>query len=224
MAVVVFGARSLARVLLELMDRAGICPIAGLVDDDPQLHGTKVDGIPVLGSVERVAPLIRVHRIHRAVIAVMDNPSRRRLAEYARSLGLRLPVLIHPAAVVSPTAHLSDGTVVMAGAIIGAHAHVGELGIINTRAVVDHDCMLGDHVHVGQGATLAGNVTVGNEVLIGAGATLIPDICVGDEAVVGAGAAVLHDVASRTTVVGCPARPLPGRTGTGTPESLSSTV
>ena len=214
MAVVVVGAGSQARVLLELMDRAGICPIAGMVDDDPALQGTKIDGIAVLGTIDRLASLARVHRIHRAVIAIGNNDARRRLAELARAAGLRLPVLIHPSAVVSPTAVLGDGTVVMAGAIVGTRARVGELAIINTRASIDHDCMLGDYVHIAPGAILTGNVTIGNGTLIGAGVTIIPDICVGDESLVGAGSTVIHDVPSQVTVVGSPARILAARNGT----------
>ena len=214
MAVVVVGASSQARVLLELMDRAGICPIAGMVDDDPALQGTKIEGIAVLGTIDRLPSLARVHRIHRAVIAIGNNLVRRRLAEIARAAGLRLPVLIHPSAVVSPTAILGDGTVVMAGAIVGTRARIGDLAIINTKASVDHDCMLGDYVHIAPGATLTGNVTIGNGVLIGAGATIIPDICVGDDSLVGAGSTVIHDVPSHVTVIGSPARILPGRTGT----------
>ncbi len=57
MAVVVYGAGGQARVLLELMDRAGICPIAGIVDDNAALHGTKVEGVNVLGPIERLPSL-----------------------------------------------------------------------------------------------------------------------------------------------------------------------
>ncbi len=209
MAVVVYGAGGQARVLLELMDRAGICPIAGIVDDNVELHGTKVEGVHVLGPIERLASLARVHRIHRAVIAVGDNIARKRFAEHARSIGLRFPVLIHPNAVVSPTATLGDGTVVLAGAVVGAHARIGELCIINTRAAVDHDCELGDFVHVGPGAIITGNVTVGNGTMIGAGSTIIPGLIVGDDSIIGAGATVIRDVPSNSTVVGCPARPIP---------------
>ncbi len=219
MAVVVYGAGGQARVLLELMDRAGICPIAGIVDDNLGLHGTKVEGIPVLGPVERLSSYARVHRIHRAVIAVGDNELRKRFAEHARSIGLRLPVLIHPNAIVSPTAHLGDGTVVLAGAVVGAHAKIGELCIINTRASVDHDCELGDCVHVGPGAILTGNVTVGNGAVIGAGSTIIPGLIVGDDSIVGAGATVIRDVHSNCTVVGCPARPIPHKGVKPTPAS-----
>jgi sugar O-acyltransferase (sialic acid O-acetyltransferase NeuD family) len=205
------------------MDRAGICPIAGLVDDDPALQGTKLDGIAVLGTIDRLPSLARVHRIHRAVIAIGNNSIRKRLADIARAAGLRLPVLIHPSAVVSPTATLGDGTVVMAGAIVGSHARIGELAILNTRASIDHDCMLGDCVHIAPGAILTGNVTVGNGVLIGAGSTIIPDMCIGDESIVGAGSTVIRDVPSQSTVVGCPARLLPDRHGTATgPRALET--
>jgi sugar O-acyltransferase (sialic acid O-acetyltransferase NeuD family) len=209
MAVVIYGAGGQARVLLELMDRAGICPIAGIVDDNPEYHGTKIDGILVLGSIERLASLIRVHRIHRAVIAVGNNAHRKKLADHARSLGLRLPVLIHPHAYVSPTAKLGEGSVVMAGAIVSTHVVIGELGIVNTRASVDHDCLIGDCVHIAPGVTLAGGVTVGNGSLIGVGASVIPGLCIGDDSVVGAGTVVIQDVPSNTTVVGSPARVIP---------------
>jgi sugar O-acyltransferase (sialic acid O-acetyltransferase NeuD family) len=212
MSIVVYGARGHARVLLELMDRAGIGPIAGLLDDDPALLHTKVDDIEVLGPISKLATLLRVHRIHRAVIAVGDNATRRRLAEHARSLGLRLPQLIHPSAIVSPTAHIGEGTVVLPGAIVGVCTTVGDLCILNTRSTIDHDCQIGDCVHIAPGATLTGRVTVCDGALIGAGATIIPDIVVGEESIIGAGATVIRDVPSHTTVVGCPARPIATRT------------
>jgi UDP-perosamine 4-acetyltransferase len=224
MAVVVYGAGGQARILIELMDRAGICPVAGLVDDNAALYGTKIDGIQVLGPLEKLASLARVHRIHRAAIAVGDNVVRRRWAAHARALGLRLPVLIHPNAYVSPTAQLGEGTVVLAGAVVSAHAKVGECAIINTRASVDHDCELGDYVHIGPGATLAGSVTVGDCTLIGVGASVIPGLIIGAESIVGAGAVVIRDVPSNTTVVGNPARAIPHKGILPAPEPTTTTA
>jgi sugar O-acyltransferase (sialic acid O-acetyltransferase NeuD family) len=209
MSVVIYGAGGQARILLELLDRAGIGPISGLVDDNPDLTGTKVDGVPVIGNIEKLATVAKVYRIHRAVIAVGDNAHRKRLAEHAKSLGLRLPVLIHPNAYVSPTAHLGDGTVVMAGAVINTHAKIGDLGIINTKASIDHDCELGDNVHIAPGVSMCGNVTVGDGTLIGVGACIVPGVIIGSDSIIGAGAVVIRDVPSNTTVVGCPAREIP---------------
>ena len=214
MAVVVFGAGGQARVLLEVMERSGIAPIAGILDDDPALVGTRIDGVDVLGAIERLPSFCKVHHIQRAVIAVGDNITRQKLGEYARGMGLRLLSLVHPGTQVSKRAKIGEGTVIMAGAVVGPHAQVGDLCIINSNATVEHDCQLGDCVHIGPGAVLAGSVTVGDRAFVGAGATIIQEICIGDEAMVGAGSCVIRDVQSRTTVVGCPARILEGRTGT----------
>jgi len=206
MAIVVYGAGGHARAVLELMERSAINPIVGIVDDNPELWNTKIDGISVVGNIEKLGHLIKVLHARRAAIAVGDNVLRKKFGDHARSLGLRLPVLVHPAAYVSPKAQLGDGTVVMAGAVVGAHARIGELGIVNTRASVDHDCCLGDAVHIAPGVTLAGNVTVGNHTLVGVGACVLPGLCIGDNAIVGAGSTVIRDVPSDTTVAGCPAR------------------
>lgn len=212
MAIVIYGAGGHARVLLEMMERGGIGPIAGFVDENSALTGTRVDGLPVLCTLERLPALIRVMRIHRAVIAVGDNSARRKLAEHARSLGLRILSIIHPSAIVSPSAQIGAGTVIMPGAVIGTRASLGDVNIVNTRAAVDHDCKTGDFVHIAPGVTLCGSVTVGDGAFIGAGATVIPDMCIGDDAIVGAGATVIRDVPSATTVVGCPAQPIATRT------------
>lgn len=52
--------------------------------------------------------------------------------------------------------------------------------------------------------------TVGDRVFLGAGAKVIGAITIGDDAVVGANAVVTRDVAPGVTVVGVPARPIPG--------------
>ena len=212
MAIVIYGAGGHGRILLELMERAGVGPIAGFIDENTALHGTKVEGIPVLGSLERLPMLIRALHIHRAVMGVGDNEVRRRMATHARSLSLRLLKVIHPTAIIAPSAVIGEGTAVLAGSIIGTHAKVGECNIINTRASVDHDCQTGDFVHIAPAATLCGSVSICDGAFIGAGATIIPDLCIGDEALVGAGATVIRDVPSYTTVVGCPARVIATRT------------
>jgi UDP-perosamine 4-acetyltransferase len=106
----------------------------------------------------------------------------------------------------------------MAGAVINAHAKIGELGIINTRASIDHDCEIGDGVHIAPGVTMAGNVTVGDGSLIGVGASIVPGIIIGSDSIIGAGAVVVRDVPSNTTVVGCPAKPIPHKGVQASPE------
>ncbi|HEX5869677.1 MAG TPA: acetyltransferase [Longimicrobium sp.] len=116
-----------------------------------------------------------------------------------------VPPLIHPSAIVSPSAVLGRGTVVLAGAVVNTGARLGDGVIVNSRGVVDHDCVLADGVHVAPGAVLAGGVHVGARSWVGAGATVIENLTLGDDVMVGAGAVVIRDVPSNVTVVGVPA-------------------
>ncbi len=122
--------------------------------------------------------------------------------------GFVFATVIHPSAIVSTHAVLSEGVQVMAGAVVQAGASIGENPIINTNASVGHDCYLEDHIHVAPGATLSGGVHVGRASHIGAGATVIQGIQIGDRCVVGAGAVVVNHIAAQSTVVGVPAKPV----------------
>jgi acetyltransferase-like isoleucine patch superfamily enzyme len=67
-----------------------------------------------------------------------------------------------------------------------------------------------EFVRVGRFARIRGAVVLPDEAWLGAGATVIQGVRIGAGAIVGAGAVVLRDVARGETVVGNPARPLPG--------------
>lgn len=115
------------------------------------------------------------------------------------------PTLVHPAAIVSPSATLNAGCLVMPGVVINADVRIGKGAILNTSCSVDHDCSIGDFVHVSPGARLAGHVTVGNGTWIGIGASIIQNVSVGHNAIVAAGAAVVSRVHDNSKVGGVPA-------------------
>ena len=118
------------------------------------------------------------------------------------------PVLSHPSSVISTSARLGPGTLLVAGSIVNAGTIIGRSAILNTGCSVDHDCILGDFVHISPGARLAGGVCVGDRSWIGIGAAVCGDISIGADVIVGAGAVVIDDIPDGATVVGVPARPL----------------
>lgn len=119
----------------------------------------------------------------------------------------KLATIVHPRAIISPSARLGVGSFVAAGAILGVRCRTESGVILNTGAVVDHDCRLGANCHVATGARVTGGVVIGRNVLIGAGATIRQGVSIADGAVIGVGAVVVRDVAAGVTVVGVPARP-----------------
>jgi acetyltransferase EpsM len=116
-------------------------------------------------------------------------------------------VVVHPSAVVSPSAYLGPGTVVMANAVVQAGVRTGVHVVINSGAIVEHDVTLGDHVQIASAAAIGGGAQIGHASYVGLGARLRDHIRVGADVMIGMGAVVVAGVPDHTTVAGVPARP-----------------
>ena len=147
------------------------------------------------------------------VPACGSNVIRRSIMELLCDAGAALTTVLHPSAIVSPSAVIQQGTVILAGAIIGPSARLGQATIVNHGASVDHDCLIGDCVNICPGARLGGAVHVEQGAFVGLNACVLPGRLIGQYAIIGAGSVVIHDVAPGCTVAGNPARPLPTKSG-----------
>ncbi len=176
-----------------------------VLDDNAAALGSGVLGVRVAGGREWLGD----HWPEALVApAIGQNQIRATLLEWLAAQGRSLATIVHPAAVLSPTARVGGGSFVAAGAVVNAETNIGEGVIINTGASVDHDCTIEPYAHVAPGARLCGGIRVGARALIGAGAVLIPGVSVGADAVVGAGSVVLKEVPPGAKVAGCPAAPI----------------
>jgi UDP-perosamine 4-acetyltransferase len=203
-----YGAGGHAKSLLEALRSAGRFEVVALVDDDPELAGAEVLGVPVrapAGDLE----LLRAEGIGHAFVGVggvLSADPRARAFGRLVAAGFTLPEVVHAGAAVSPWAALGRGAQVLALAVINAAAALGDGVIVNTGAIVEHDCTVGDHAHIGPRAVLGGHVTVGERAHVGMGAVVVEGTRVGVGAFVAAGAAVVKDVPDGARVAGVPAR------------------
>lgn len=140
------------------------------------------------------------------IVAIGNNQIRQSIVSRLGLNSDKYISLIHDTAVVSSSAYIGQGTVVMANTIINADAFVGHHTIINSGAIIEHDNNIGNYVHVAPKATLTGAVRVGEGAMIGAGANIIPGKHIGEWAIIGAGATVISDISPNSTAVGTPAK------------------
>lgn len=188
-----FGASGHAKVIKDIIEATGN-KVGCLYDDAP--HWSEINGSPVYktSEVKVEEPLI---------ISIGSNRVRRLISG---KYPLHYTKAVHPQSIVSPSARIGDGSVVMHGAIIQSDAVIGRHCIINTGASVDHECVIGDYAHISPHATLCGNVHVGEGTWIGAGSTIIPGVKIGAWCVIGAGSVVINDIPDNTTAVGNPCK------------------
>jgi UDP-N-acetylbacillosamine N-acetyltransferase len=198
----IWGASGHGKVVAEVARSSGFS-ILGFLDDDSTRWGVTWQGAVVLGGAAWIRNQTHLNAV---VIAVGDNRERARLQLEVEKLGLQLPSLCHPTAVVSSNSRVGPGTVVCPLAVINPDAEVGRGVIINTGALIEHDCRVADFAHLSPNATLGGGVCIGMRTHVGLGASVLPGIHIGDDAVVGAGAVVTRSVDRGAIVLGVPAR------------------
>lgn len=139
-------------------------------------------------------------------VAIGDNRARLSKARLLVSFGAHLPALVHPSAVVSPSASLGVGTVVCAGAVVNASARTGAACIVNTGAVVEHECVLEDGVHMSPGSLLGGGCIVGEEAWLCIGSSAVDHVRVAPGSVLAGGSCLVVDADEPGLYAGVPAR------------------
>ena len=193
---ILYGASGHGKVILDILESRGDSSIV-FWDDKPISEFCGYDvSFPdksILSVFNKVIVCIGVNSTRKKVVEKLNNYT-------------TFGIAIHPKAIVSESAIIGDGTVVMAGAVINPSVKVGQHCIVNTCASIDHDCILDDYVHISPNATLSGDVVVGQGTHIGSGAVSIQGIRIGKWCTIGAGAVVIQDVPDFATVVGNPAR------------------
>ena len=206
--VVGLGAGGHAAVLIDVLRLTNQYEIIGLLDENPDLWGESLYGVPIMGGDGKLAELL-AQGISSAFIgigSVGEAHVRKSVFEKTRGMGFEIVSVIHPSAIVSDTVVIGEGTMILAGAIVNTGVRLGVNVIVNSGSIIEHGCTVGDHVHVATGASLAGTVSVGSGSHIGIGAAVLEGIRIGGDVIIGAGAAVTRDIPDGIVAVGVPAR------------------
>lgn len=160
----------------------------------------------ITGPVLSAKKMIQFFYDMKFFIAIGNNKVRKQIVQ---QLGLPTHYFVtlrHKSAIISPSATIGFGTVIMANAVINADTQIGDHVIINTNSVIEHDNEVGHFVHVSPNVTLTGGVQIEEGTHVGAAATIIPNKKIGKWSTLGAGSTVITDIPSYSMAVGVPAR------------------
>lgn len=200
--------------LLILGDGTFAMDVADLIDDIPHLMVRGfVRSVPPFapGAMLLDRPIYRLDELPDlepgfSAVCALVTTQRCHFVKAVEALGVPFVSVIHPSARVSRRATVGRGVVVNGGVQVATHSNIGDHVILNRGALIGHHNTIRPFATISPGANLAGNVTVGERAWVGLGANVLEGLSIGEGAIVGAGALVTRDVASRTKVMGVPAR------------------
>lgn len=209
-AFLIVGAGGHGRVVADLV-RVNGGSVLGFCDADPAKLDRVVEpagGRVLISQDEFLARHLRdgagLDGVAAVALGIGNNEAR--LTLFWQLEGFPVPVLAHPRCVISPSARIGGGSVLIPGSVVNAAAQIGVAVIVNTAATVGHDCVIEDGAHIAPGANLCGGVHIGARTWVGAGAVVAPGVRIGRDVMVGAGTVVLRDVPDGATIVGNPGR------------------
>ena len=212
-SVVIVGAGGFGREVLEIFKAQNniseTWDILGFTDENKQLHGTTMNGYPVLGDLD----WLREYNSDNlgCVIAITDCEARKQVAERLQEMGINFYNAIHPSVIMSEFVELGKDVIICAGSILTVNIKIGDHVIIYLNSSIAHDVVIGNYCTINPTAIINGNNHLGEGVYVGTGATFIQEVSVGDWSTIGAGAVVIDDIPGRVVAVGVPARVLKER-------------
>lgn len=180
--------------------------IVGILDDNATLHGTTINGLTVLGTIDLAAT-----RTEAILLCVGKGTGRRQIAERLLKLGVandRYSNVVDSSVRIPASCEIGRGSIVLAGVVLTADVRIGTHVVVMPNVTLTHDDHVEDFVTLAAGVCLGGGVRIGEAAYLGMGSSVREGLEVGREASLGMGAVLTKPLPAGAVWVGNPAAAL----------------
>ena len=172
------------KVCIDVIKNIKSYKIAGVVCDNKK----GVYNLPNVGNDNDLKKLRKKFNSAFITIGQIKNyQTREKIFKKLKRLNFNIPRILSNTAIISKSAKIDKGTIVMDRAIIHQDVKIGKNCIINTGAIVEHDVQIGDNTHISTGAIINGEVEVGKNVFIGSGTIIVNNVKIKSNSFIKAG-------------------------------------
>jgi len=191
----ILGAGLGAMQVVDILSHDPRVQVIGYLDDNPELHGNTIYGLPVVGPSSLAAEWFRAGRYDAAIISVStSNAVRRRWYEWLKDLSVPLVNAVDPSAKLNRGVMLGEGNIICAFVHVGVETRVGNNNFLSAYTSIDHHNLWGSHITTGPAVATSGCVEVEDDVKMGTGIFIQPHITVGKGAQIASGAVLTRSV------------------------------
>lgn len=176
--------------------------IAGFLSADAARLDGHDSGLPILGDPESFQPQAG----DGLLLAIGIPETRRHVAESLLAKNADFLTLIHPTAIIAPTASVGLGSIICPYAIVSDAARLGRFVLLNYHTSLGHDAVAGDFATLSPYATLGGGAMIEEDVFMGMHASVGPGKKIGARSKVSANSCALSDALADCLVFGAPGR------------------
>lgn len=135
------------------------------------------------------------------LITVTSNMRfRRELLNLAEELEIPLATYIDEQSLISESAVIGAGSLILDSARVGHKAQIGKNVFLSGFVNIDHHCVVGENSTFGPGVFFSGNVKAGVDIVFGSNIAVEPGITIGDNCRIASGSILTRNVPAATVV------------------------
>lgn len=171
--------------------------VVGFIDDEEVQYNYYDFTEKYLGSIKEHKVLEDIYYI----MGIANLKYRKPIVESFLKNGAQFIRLIHPTALVSPSAEIGEGVIISHNVSIGPKAIIGDFNMLNSRCTIGHDSKIGNYNFISPQVAISGSCIIGNENMIGTNACTIPGISIGNNNIIAAGMTINRTVRDNETII-----------------------
>ncbi len=203
---VIIGAGTYGEVYLAYLQESGV-DVIGFLDDNTSLHGTFVQGIPVLGGIALLEVLKNTNGVEAIYCPLGNNKLRVKFLTQAKALGYKTPNFIHSSVLLSPHVTIGEGVYILLGTSIMPYTVIDDYVMISMNVSLAHHSHLEIGTFLSTGCDFGASIHAKPYSYCGIASTIMTGVKeLGENCLIGAGAVVIKDVPNNAVVAGVPAK------------------
>jgi len=202
----IVGAGTQGQVYASYLKESGV-NLIGWVDDNDDLQGKEVLGLPVLGKYADLFDKKLKDKIRNIYCPIGNNKIRSNYLSTLKNEGYAIPSFIHHTVSIGPDVVLGEAIYLLACNVIMPHSKIGNFLMVNQGSTIAHHVTLGEGVFMSSGVNVGAILDVDDYAYIGAGVTIMTGVKrIGKSSLLGAGTVIIRDVPDNAVMIGNPGR------------------